>query len=419
MAANGYSQLLTEATVAPADPATIGELFSGLRLTLPVLERAGVFSTLAVSSEVHQRRQAALNEWQRWSLQFPVSLRPSLLTCTPSEVVCFLEQWRVARHGKARPGDPPGSQPDIAPSTLRNFASQLSQLCLTAGRVDTPWAQSNPNGNPVTHPSVTDYLGGYAHHCFLNTAYVDSGAVPMSLATYVRLQEYLVNKADKEPIPFQAALLWRDACLAAYLWETGQRGKEGCQLLISDFNYADVRCTAAWWDLAEGKPSLEYPLLVESSRGTKSRKSKHPGTLELDVHANEAMGTGVLVKLLPPYAHAMRVSGSPLLTRLFKPSNPAQDGFKDGEFTSSAFNKRLQKHLQVLGIWNGETGHSLRRGSTQLLKELGATVAEIGEKRLWRRDTTIDLYLHKTRHKSRLCCVPHGSEAGPGGPSCP
>ena len=60
----------------------------------------------------------------------------------------------------------------------------------------------------------------------------------------------------------------------------------------------------------------------------------------------------------------------------------------------------------------GETTHSLRRGSTQLLKDLGATVAEIGEKRLWRRDTTIDLYLHKTRHKSRLVSLPkpaHGA----------
>ena len=403
LAAIGYGQLLTEASTVTTDGvASMHDLFSGLSLTLPHLEQASAISSLVVTTEVHQRRLATLKEWKRWSSQFPTSLRPTLAACTPTEVVCFLEQWRVSRHGRARPGDPPGSLPDIAPGTLRNCAGQLSQLCLAAGRADSVWALSNPAGNPVAHADVTSYLNGYANHCFANTPYVDSGAVPIPLSTYVHLLEYLVDKADKERDPFQAALLWRDACLSAYLWETGQRGKEGCQLVVTDFNYADVRCTPAWLDLVEGQPRTDHPLLVESSAGTKSRKTKHPGTLELDVHANYAQGTGVLVQLLPPYARAMRASGSPLLSRLFMPSNAAQNGFRNDEFKSGAFNKRLQKHLQVLELWNGETAHSLRRGSTQLLKELGATVAEIGEKRLWRRDTTIDLYLHKTRHKSRL-----------------
>ena len=50
----------------------------------------------------------------------------------------------------------------------------------------------------MTHSSVSDYVAGYTNHCFLNTHYVDSGAVPITLATSVRLQEYLVDKADKE-----------------------------------------------------------------------------------------------------------------------------------------------------------------------------------------------------------------------------
>ena len=409
--ATGYSQLLTEANAPHDTSATISELFSGLSLALPHLERAGSLAALAVSPEVQQRRAAALKEWQRWAQQFPASLRPSLMTCTPAEVICFLEQWRVSRHGRARPGDAPGSNPDIAPSTLRNYASQLSQLCLIAGRADAPWSTSSPGGNPVTHASVSNYVAGYANHCFLNTSYVDSGAVPISLSTYLRLQDYLTDKAANEKDPYQSALLWRDACLSAYLWETGQRGKEGCQLLVTDFCYGNVRCTPAWLDLVEGQPGTNYPLLVESSRGTKSRKTKHPGTLDLDVVVNNALGTGILVKMIPPYALAMRASGSPLLSRLFMKSNAAQDGFEDEDFKSDAFNKRLQKHLQAMGVWSGETTHSLRRGSTQLLKDLGATVSEIGEKRLWRRDTTIDLYLHKTRHKARLVgAAQHGPE---------
>lgn len=401
--------MLTEAYYPPPETlATTSELFAGLQLTLPHLERAGILASLVVSSEVHQRRAATLTEWKRWSRQFPVPLRPTLASCTPSEVICFLEQWRVSRTGRTRPNAPPDAAPEIAPGTLRNYAGHLSRLCVAVGRDSAPWAASNPHGNPVAHEDVADYLQGYANHCFLNTDYVDTGAVPMTLPTYVRLMEYLVEAADKESDPYQAAILWRDACLSAYLWETGQRGKEGCKLVITDFSYCDVKCTPAWLDLAEGTPRTDYPLVVESSSGTKSRKTKHPGTLELDVNSDSEQGTGVLVRLLPPYSRAMRACGSPLLGRLFKPSNATQDGFKEEEFKSGAFNKRLQKHLKAVDLWSGETTHSLRRGSTQLLRDLGATVSEIGEKRLWRRDTTIDLYLHKTRHKSRLVAVPHG-----------
>ena len=407
MSASGYSQVLTE--TAPAlGSATDSDLFAGLSLTLPHLDSAGSFSTLNVSDGVYQRRLTTLKEWKRWSNQFPPSLRPSLKSCTPAEALCFLEQWRASRSGISRPGQP-SAHAEIAPGTLRNYAGQLSQLCLAAGRNKTAWSLSNPTGNPVAHQDIQDYLRGYANHSFLNTPYVESGAVPIPLGTYLRLQEYLVDQADKERDPFQSALLWRDACVTAYLWETGQRGKEGCKLLITDFTYGDVRCTPAWLDLTEGCPRTDTPLFVESSLGTKSRKTKHPGTLELSVNPDHGMGSGVLVQLLPPYARAMRASGSPLLSKLFLPSNATQDGFRIAEFTSGAYNKRLQKHLKTLELWNGETGHSLRRGSTQLMKALGATVSEIGEKRLWRRDTTIDRYLHQTRHRSRL--VPSAPDA--------
>ena len=107
-----------------------------------------------------------------------------------------------------------------------------------------------------------------------------------------------------------------------------------------------MRCTPAWLDISEGQPRTDYPLLVESSRGAKSRKTKHPGTLELDVNVNAKLGTGILVQLIPPYARAMKASGSPLLSRLFMPRNAAQDGFNDDEYKSDAFKRRLQKNLK-------------------------------------------------------------------------
>ena len=378
------------------------ELYAGLGLSLPALDRVGFYSNLSVSADVRRKRELAFQYWKEWSSAFPMSIRPSLITCTPHEMACFLENWRAGRMGRRRPTDPEGYLPDIAPGTLRNMASQMSSLCLSSGRRIDSWSPDRKEGNPLNSAVIKNYLSGYEHYCFESTPYVESGAVPMTLDLFLKLMSYLIGKADSAGSPFEKSLFLRDATMAAYLWETGQRGKEGGELLLSDFSYADVACTPAWEDLARGFPQTLDPLLVESSQGTKSRKTKHPGTLELQLQPSEEDGGGFLVSLIPVYSAAMESSGSPLTRNLFLSSYSGTDQFSPDAFTGDAFNKRLQTHLKAMGEWSGESTHSLRRGSTQLLKARGASAAEIAELRLWRRDTTVDLYLHLSRHKARL-----------------
>ena len=397
----GMAGLLTQRPHVPAT-ANTADIYAGLNLTLPALDRAGSFALRAVSSSNLKRRQAALADWNSWSGMFPVSVAPSLATCTPHELIAFLEHWRASKLGRRRPADPEDYIPAIAPSTLQGMASRLSKLCQASGRGPEAWSTSHPAGNPAISSEVTAYLAGYANYCHSDTPYTEAGAVPMSLDLYLRLLSMLISKAREATSPFEASLSWRDATLIAYLWETGQRGKEGCYLLITDFHYADIRCTKAWPDLVDGTLDLTDPLLVESSQGTKTRHSKHPGTLELQTEPSDEDGAGFLVALIPHYHSAMRKAGSPLLQHLFKPSRRGQSEYADSKLESDTFNKRVQDHLKAMGEWSGETLNSIRRGSTQLLRAKGASIAEIGEKRLWRRDTTIELYLHLSRHKARL-----------------
>ena len=401
LTATGMGYLIPQSTAPAPDPVPTTDLMTGLSLTLPVLDRVGFYSNMSVSAQVGRKREVAFRYWQQWSLTFPPLLRPSLLTCTPHEVACFLEQWRSGRKGRRKPTDPEGYIPDISPGTLRNMASQMAGLFLAAGRSADAWTPTRREGNPLNNAVVKNYLDGYEFYCFESTSYVVSGAVPMTLDLFLRLLSFLIVEADKADSPRSRALLLRDATLSAYLWETGQRGKEGGELLLTDFSYADLSCTEAWGDLKQGKPQTLDPLLVESSRGTKSRKSKHPGTLELQLEISEEDGSGYLVALLPLSSAAMTACGSPLTRCLFKTSDAGSSSFSEG-LSAGAFNKRLQRHLQCMHSWNGETAHSLRRGSTQLLRAQGASVDEIAERRLWRRDTTVDLYLHLSRHRSRL-----------------
>ena len=402
LAASGMPYLLAQPSPVTNSTVRTPELFTGLELSLPNLDRVGFFSNMSVSGEIRRKRESAFDHWLEWSNRFPMSIRPSLITCSPHEMACFLEQWRASRIGRRKATDPPNYLPDISPHTLRSMSSQMSGLCLSSGRRPEAWTPGRKEGNPLNSSIIRNYLNGYEFYSFKHTPYTEAGAVPVTLDLFLKLMAHLISEAELAPTSYSRALLLRDATFAAYLWETGQRGKEGSELVLTDFSYADIRCTPAWRDLVSGELSSLDPLIVESSNGTKSRKTKHPGTLELQLVPSEEDGGGFLVSLIPLYEVAMRAAGSPLTHNLFKTSYCGTEVFSEGQFTSDAFNKRLQKHLQDMGEWNGESAHGLRRGSTQLLRAHGASASEIAELRLWRRDTTVDLYLHLSRHKARL-----------------
>jgi len=311
-----------------------------------------------------------------------------------------MQHWRETHHGLRRPADPADYLPEVAPSTMKSLRSHLSALCQALGRMGA-WSPSHPECNPTDHPDITAFLNGYAKYCHEHTLYVASGAVPVTLQKHLQLIDYLVGQARASITPISKAVYLRDLCFEAYLWETGQRGKEAGCLLISDFTYGDIWCTPAFPSISASNLHPALPILVESSRGTKTRKTKHPGTLVLQRGLDDN-GNGLLLHYLPSYVQAMYAAGSPLTGLLFKPLSHCQTRFVERPYTSGAYSARLKSHLIACSTWDGETAHSVRRGSTQALKASGATTSEIAEQRLWRRDTTVDLYLHAARHKRRL-----------------
>jgi hypothetical protein len=68
--------------------------------------------------------------------------------------------------------------------------------------------------------------------------------------------------------------------------------------------------------------------------------------------------------------------------------------------TCAAFNARLQTHLTSMGVWEGETSHSFRRGSLQAdIAAAGHSPAEAVQHGQIRSDNTT--YLHRGRHAKR------------------
>ena len=384
-----------------------GDAETGLRLSAPLLERAAAVCRSGQGEEAVRRRQKLIREWDEWRAEYPVTVRPSFEGSHPWDVLAFLEHWRARHSGRrARAAGPEGAgstaMSEVAPGTLRAVAGQLSRLFEGVGR-DGAWSPGQSRGNPAAHALVRLYLKGYDSHAFQELGYSSSGAVPVDAGQHGALVRHLLARAASGCSGYDKAMYLRDASAFAYLWETGQRGKECCQLKIRDFCYDDKLCSDAWADLAAGTTAPGRRLLVECSAGTKTRRTRHPGTLELAPRLEGHAGCA-LREILPAYASAMEACQSRLTRWLFPPSNAGHDGFdSDRAMSSGALNRRLRTHLQQLGDWHGESLHGIRRGSTQHAYAEGEQdIGALARKRLWAQTESLEAYLHVTRHKQRL-----------------
>ena len=385
------------------------EAAAGLQMTLPLLESAATICRGGHGEAAWKRRRKLIAEWDEWRRAFPLSVRPSFERSSPWDVLAFLEHWR-AGHGGRRAGerDLRGDDgghlvpADVAPGTLRATASNLSRIFEGVGR-DGAWSASRPGGNPAAHALVKLYLKGYDAYAFHENDYSSSGAVPVDLAQHGALMRHLLARAASATDSCAKALILRDACAFAYLWETGQRGKEGCRLRTADFCYDDKLCSSLWGDIVAGAIPADRRVLVECSAGTKTRQTRHPGALELAPGLAGHPGCSMR-EVLPAYVRAVQASGQELAQWLFPPCNASRDGLEtEHAISSGALNRRFQMHLQQIGRWHGESLHGIRRGSTQHAYAAGdQDIQTLARKRLWAQTESLEDYLHETRHRRRL-----------------
>lgn len=384
---------------------TLEDLRRSAALHQPALQQAGTISRYAVSDEQWKRRQGTLRDWQNWASMFPVCMRPSLKTCNPMDVISFLEDWRSSRTGRA-----PGmivteeNQPvPIAPGTLRDCRSRLKILMELVDRSGN-WTPQRTHGNPCDHVHVAGYLSGYEQYCFQLYDYAAAGAVPMKPTKMVSLRTYLLGLFQRHCKELRGLIVMRDLCAFQYLWETFQRGKECIRLKTTDFHFLNLQCTNAWPAILAGNRSDEpYPVVVESSMGTKTRKTKYPGVIHLLPAPQPQDVCGYLLQDLQLYGQTARALGIPLGQWMFPISDAAQLRLIDRPFAhTTSLNARLQIHLQAMDVWENETIYSFRRGQVQERLITGDSMEHIATQGLWRSPKTVSLYGHPLRHQARL-----------------
>ena len=105
-------------------------------------------------------------------------------------------------------------------------------------------------------------------------------------------------------------------------------------------------------------------ILVECSGGTKTRKRKHLGPMEVTVGVPGCAEGGLLV-MLADYAEECVLLKCPIVHHIFRPMTPNHRWLEEKGMTSGAMNKMMKALLSWMGGYNGETLHGVRRGSLQ------------------------------------------------------
>ena len=116
-------------------------------------------ATISQAWEVNaiQRLDKTMQELNEWLSQLPTQWKKSLMTCTPADLIAFLQDhWLEAHAGTSLPN---GSLIS-SPSGVNQCLSSMSTGFCVIGKV-TSWTPETPSGNPIQSSLVSSYRKGY------------------------------------------------------------------------------------------------------------------------------------------------------------------------------------------------------------------------------------------------------------------
>ena len=276
-----------------------------------------------------QRRDKTMQELSQWLSQLPTQREKSLLTCTPADLIAFLEDhWINAHAGTTLPD---GSLIS-SPSGVNQCLSSLSTGFNLIGRV-TSWTPETPSGNPIQSSLVSSYRKGYRLGAW-RLGYLEGSAVPISKEKVHHLVEYLDSLVPSSPQTLARLVVERDALLALLMWETSMRGKNCGDVTLSDFFQSDGQTLK----LPLPSPLPIGSLLTLRPNGTKTVKGRRSGPFVLTI--GDGTSPSFLGRL-PAYLKHRLPDNAPGSAFLFSPLTADRRHFKDSCMSASDIGKRI------------------------------------------------------------------------------
>ena len=356
------------------------------------LQTATAVSRSSVSAGSRQKRDSIMLELSQFLSRLPGTPPPSLHTCSPLDVVVFLQGHYCLLHAGSIT---PGQLHVMAPGSLKNAVSALSQGFQELARCG-PWNPATNHGNPVDSFPVSQWRRGYCNLAS-QAGYVSRGALELTEnkvgAMLLRLQDLISTTSHA----LTASLHARDGFAISLLWSTGSRGINACQARCAEFQLPSSDSTASQaalpyiypeFQLTEGQAVEYIPSFLKTVSGPNSE------SMELLVQPEPFMDPLRWLHLvMQTAAHCQW----PITDHLVRPMNPSHSGYQPSSLTTKSMQARVVQLLESMHMYAGETMHSFRRGRAQDMHRTGHS---------------LDAICHRLLNKSKAVVQRHYLPAG-------
>ena len=354
-------------SMAPGSPAYAASLQRGLGIMAHNWRPA-----------TNKARAIAWDELEAWAA---ACLGRAALQLTPSDLVVYLESHWQRSHGRQELASSGEARP--APSTLKTMLAHLSTRYAELGRRGA-WDWATLGGNPCASMELRTFKGGYAN-LMGEEGYHATAAKPLSevklRALLARLRSEASAAAGTPGRPWhEAPLLLRDAAIALYLWDSKRRPAEAGGLGSSQVfvGLGGVRTEPA-------TSKMCYP----------SRGARRPRPVEVGGDAGAELAV-----LFAEYALALARRGRQLGRFMFSALSADRQSLQgDKGLSTGAMGTRIVAHLRRLGLYDGESLYSVKRGAMQHdYFLLGRPMQAIGDDADINTPAVVGRYLDPTGH---------------------
>lgn len=352
------------------------------QLYLLALARGQAIMAHNWQAATNRQRDAAWAQFDQWSWQ---QLGKPGQYCHPHDLVVYLESSFLRQHGRQVSAD--GSScpaPSTVSSTVAHLSTRFQQLGCRG-----PWDWVANTGNPCNSMEMRTFKGGYAN-TMQESGFSPTAAKPISEAKLQQLVQCLAAEAavaqQQRSQPWHVAvLLWRDACIAQYLWDSKRRPAELSQTQTAQ---VAVESSAVGSSSVQARPQVSK--MCHASRG-----NRLPRPVEVKGPAGQQ-----LAQLLLQYSQCVQQSGRSLGRYLFSPLHPSRQALQTEQgLSTAAMGQRVIGHLRRLGLYEGESLYSIKRGAMQHdFFVAGQSLQAIGTAADIDTSAVVQAYIDPTRH---------------------
>lgn len=339
-------------------------------------------SSASLSPAVVQWR----SKLQREFTTFLESAAPSvtMASCSHQHVLVFLHGAYVPTHG----GRSPGSRP--SPATLDTVIDTLGTIFNQMGR---------KLDNPVKHHTVSSYRKSYYTRAREEGQWQKS-ATPISESKMVSCINNIERDLWSIRDPIEHVRSRRDIALFAFLWATQCRMADTSTLAAERVYALGHTDSPIFADPFAPCFLFNEGLLLLPT----SDKSHHYERAPSKVLRSNDPGSALAIRLLRAYFMARAWAKVPFSGPLFPASDSSGRALSDEPMTTTALNAAIKRRFETLGVWQGETSYSFKRGSMQADAAAGKSNLDISMKSGVMTPKQLHKYLDPGRHLKPTQC---------------